>query len=102
MTFDEIYARELKKIKQDPVSFVWNNCIKKHDDQEFMVITYLKNVSTQNTLLNAFTFCVLISVKLNTAVLQTPYFCRIITMLNLLMSKKMVFRKSLPILVADN
>lgn len=39
MTFDEIYARELKKIKQDPVSFVWNNCIKKHDDQEFMVIT---------------------------------------------------------------
>lgn len=28
--------------------------------------------------------------------------CRIITMLNLLMSKKMVFRKSLPILVADN
>lgn len=35
MTFDEIYARELKKIKQDPVSFVWNNCIKKHDDQEF-------------------------------------------------------------------
>ena len=42
MTFDEIYARELKKIKQDPVSFVWNNCIKKHDDQEFMVITYPK------------------------------------------------------------
>ena len=39
MTFDEIYARELKKIKQDPVSFVWNNCIKKHDDQEFIVIT---------------------------------------------------------------
>ena len=44
MTFDEIYARELKKIKQDPVSFVWNNCIKKHDDQEFMVITYPKEV----------------------------------------------------------
>ena len=42
MTFDEIYARELKKIKQDPVSFVWNNCIKKHDAQEFMVITYPK------------------------------------------------------------
>ena len=40
MTFDEIYARELKKIKQDPVSFVWNNCIKKHDDQELMLITY--------------------------------------------------------------
>ena len=39
MTFDEMYARELKKVKQDPVSFVWNNCIKKHDDQEFIVIT---------------------------------------------------------------
>ena len=42
MTFDEIYARELKKIKQDPVSFVWNNCIKKHEHREFMVITYPK------------------------------------------------------------
>lgn len=42
MTFDELYADAISKIKQDPVSFVWNNCIKKHDDQEFAVITYPK------------------------------------------------------------
>ncbi len=42
MTFDELYTEAIDKIKQDPVSFVWNNCIKKHDDQEFIVITFPK------------------------------------------------------------
>lgn len=39
MTFEEIYTIAIDKIKQDPVSYVWNNYIKKHDDQEFIVIT---------------------------------------------------------------
>ena len=39
MTFEEMYTKAIDKIKQDPVSLVWNNCIKKHDDQEFIVIT---------------------------------------------------------------
>lgn len=39
MTFEEMYTKAIDKIKQAPVSFVWNNCIKKHDDQEFIVIT---------------------------------------------------------------
>ena len=33
MTFEEIYTKAIDEIKQDPVSFVWNNYIKKHDDQ---------------------------------------------------------------------
>ena len=39
MTFEEIYTKAIDEIKQDPVSYVWNNYIKKHDDQEFIVIT---------------------------------------------------------------
>ena len=39
MTFEEINTKAIDEIKQDPVSFVWNNYIKKHDDQEFIVIT---------------------------------------------------------------
>ena len=42
MTFEEIYTKAIDKIKQDPVSYVWNNYIKKHDDQEFIVITMPK------------------------------------------------------------
>lgn len=102
MTFDEIYARELKKIKQDPVSFVWNNCIKKHDDQEFMVITYPKEGKYPKYFIECLYFLRFDISEIKYGSSTTPYFCRIITMLNLLMSKKMVFRKSLPILVADN
>ena len=39
MTFEDIYTKAIDEIKQDPVSYVWNNYIKKHDDQEFIVIT---------------------------------------------------------------
>ena len=39
MTFEEMYTQAINKIKQNPVPYVWNNCIKKHDDQEFIVIT---------------------------------------------------------------
>ena len=39
MTFEEMYTHAINKIKQDPVPYVWNNYIKKHDDQEFIVIT---------------------------------------------------------------
>ncbi len=39
MTFEEMYTQAINKIKQNPVPYVWNNYIKKHDDQEFIVIT---------------------------------------------------------------
>ncbi len=39
MTFEEMYTQAINKIKQNPVSYIWKNYIKKHDDQEFIVIT---------------------------------------------------------------
>lgn len=43
MTFEEMYTHAINKIKQDPVPYIWNNYIKKHDDQVFIVITRPKS-----------------------------------------------------------
>ena len=34
MTFEEIYTKAIDEIKQDPVSYVWNNYIKKQGSLE--------------------------------------------------------------------
>lgn len=104
MTFEEIYTKAIDEIKQDPVSYVWNNYIKKHDDQEFIVITKPKMEDGKYP--KYFLECLYIlrldisEIKYGTS--TDASCCRIITQLNLVIGKKMVFPKSLPTLVADS
>lgn len=90
MTFEEIYTKAIDEIKQDPVSYVWNNYIKSMMIRSLLLSQNQrwKMVNTLNTSQSVFTYCVLISVKLNMEPQLMPSCCRIITQLNLVIGKR--------------